>query len=202
MNLVDRAKNILLKPKDEWQVIAGETATVKDLYLNYAMILAAIPVIATFIGGSIIGYGFLGVSYRVPIVPGIAGMIVQYLLGLGSIYVLALIIDALAPNFGGEKNFIQAFKVAVFSATAAWLAGIFHIIPGLGILAILGLYTLYLLYVGLPVLMKSPPDKAMGYTVVVIICAIVLFAIIGVIGGVIGGGAMMGGAATGMRPGG
>jgi Yip1 domain len=202
MNLVDRAKNILLKPKDEWQVIAGETATVKDLYLNYAMILAAIPAIATFIGGSVIGHSFLGVSYRVPMVTGIAGMIVQYLLGLGSIYVLALVIDALAPNFGGEKNFIQAFKVAVFSATASWLAGIFYMIPGLGILAIVGLYSLYLLYVGLPVLMKSPADKAMGYTVVVIICAIVIFVIIGVISGIVGGGAMMGGAATGMRFGG
>ncbi len=189
MNLVDRTKNILLKPQGEWHVIAGETATVKDLYLNYAMILAAIPAIANFVGGSLIGYSVLGVSYRVPIVAGVAAMIVQYLLGLGSIYVLALIIDALAPKFAGEKNFIQAFKLAVFSASASWLAGIFHIIPGLGILTILGLYSLYLLYVGLPVLMKSPQDKAMGYTVVVIICAIVIFAIIGAISAAIGGGA-------------
>lgn len=202
MNLVDRAKNILLKPKDEWQVIAGETATVKDLYLNYAVILAAIPAVANFVGGSLIGRGFLGVSFRVPIVTGIAEMIVHYLLGLGSIYVLALIIDALAPNFGGEKNFIQAFKVAVFSATASWLAGIFQLIPGLGILTILGLYSLYLIYVGLPVLMKSPPDKAMGYTVVVVICALVIFAIIAGVSGAIIGGAMMGGAAPGMRFGG
>ena len=199
MNLVDRTKNILLKPQGEWHVIAGETATVKDLYLNYAMILAAIPAIANFVGGSLIGYSVLGVSYRVPIVAGVAAMIGQYLLGLGSIYVLALIIDALAPKFAGEKNFIQAFKLAVFSASASWLAGIFHIIPGLGILTILGLYSLYLLYVGLPVLMKSPPDKAMGYTVVVIICAIVLFMIIGAISAGIGGGAMMDGAPTGMR---
>ena len=194
MNLVERVKNIILKPKDEWQVIVGETTTVKDLYLTYAMILAAIPAVAGFIGMCFIGYSFLGTTVRVGVVTGVAGMIVQYLLALGSVYVPALIIDALAPNFGGEKNFIQAFKVAVYSATAAWLAGIFSIIPALSILGILGLYSLYLLFVGLPILMKAPAEKALGYTVVVIVCAFVIGVIVAVISGAVIGGAALGGA--------
>jgi len=95
--------------------------------------------------------------------------------------VLALIIDALAPTFNGQRSQIQALKVAAYSSTAAWVAGIFALIPGLRILGILGLYSLYLLYLGLPVLMKSPREKAVGYTVVVILAAIVLFMVIGVI---------------------
>ena len=179
MNLVDRAKNILLKPKQEWAVISAEPQTVQGLYTGYVMILAAIPAVASFIGFSLIGVSTFMGSYRWPITSGITHMILQYVLGLGWVYVLALIIDALAPNFGGEKNFIQALKVSAFSSTAMWLAGIFSIIPALAILGILGLYSLYLLYTGLPLLMKTPEDKAVPYTVVVIIIAIVLGLIVG-----------------------
>ena len=179
MNLVDRAKNILLKPKQEWAVISAEPQTVQGLYTGYVMILAAIPAVASFIGFSLIGVSTFMGSYRWPVTSGITHMILQYVLGLGWVYVLALIIDALAPNFGGEKNFIQALKVSAFSSTAMWLAGIFSIIPALAILGILGLYSLYLLYTGLPLLMKTPEDKAVPYTVVVIIIAIVLGIIVG-----------------------
>lgn len=192
MNLVDRAKNILLTPKQEWAVISAEPHTVQDLYTGYAIILAAIPAVASFIGLSVIGMGMFGISYHVPIAAGIAHMVVSYLLGLGSVYVLALIIDALAPNFGGEKNFMQALKVSVFSATASWLAGIFGIIPALSILSLVGLYSLYLLYTGLPILMRAPEDKAIPYTVVVIIAAIVLFVVVGVLAGLVMPSAMRG----------
>lgn len=178
MNLVDRAKNILLQPKQEWPVIAAEPHTPQTIYTQYVMILAAIPAVAGFIGLSLIGFSGFGVAYRVPMGAGIAHMIVSYLLGLGAVYAVALVIDALAPNFGGEKNFMQALKVSAFSMTAAWLAGIFAILPALSILSLLGLYSLYLLYLGLPVLMKAPEDKAVPYTVVVIIVAIVLWIVI------------------------
>jgi hypothetical protein len=184
MNLVERVKNILLQPKEEWLKIAGETTDVKSLYIDYILILAAIPAIAGFIGNSLIGKSipFLG-TYRTPFLAGIAQMVVTYVMSLVMVYILALIIDALAPTFKGEKNMIQALKVAAYSSTASWIAGIFAAIPYLGILAILGLYGIYLLYTGLPRLMKSPEDKAIGYTVVVIICAIVLSVIVGIVAG-------------------
>ncbi len=180
MNLTQRIKGILLKPKDEWQIISGETTTIAELYRSYVIILAAVGPIASFIGTSIVGISlpFIG-SYRVPITTAIASSVVQYLLTLAGVYVLALIIDGLAPKFAAEKNLLQAFKVAAYSSTAGWLAGIFMIIPALGVLGILGLYGLYLLYLGLPVLMKSPQEKSMGYTVAVIIAAIVIFVVIG-----------------------
>ena len=181
MNLVQRAKNIILTPKAEWAVIDNEQHTVQGLYTQYVMILAAIGPIATFIGFSIVGFG----SYRVPMGAGVAQLVLGYLLALGAVYVLALIIDALAPSFGGQKNFMQAFKVAAFAPTASWLAGIFGILPALSILAILGLYSLYLLYLGLPRLMKTPDEKAIPYLVVVIIAAIVLFVVIGAVAGLV-----------------
>lgn len=179
MNIVDRAKNMIMKPKAEFQVIDGETHTVKDLYLQYAMILAAIPAVATFIGFSIIGLGGVLSQYRIPIASALAMMIVQYVLSLASVYVLALIVDALAPTFGSQKNFMQALKLVVFSMTAAWLAGIFSILPALSILGLLGLYSLYLLFLGLPILMKTPEDKVIPYFVVILIVAVVVNVVIG-----------------------
>lgn len=182
MNLVERAKKIILQPKQEWRVIEAEPHTVQGLYTQYVMILAAIPAVAAFIGFSVIGIGGLGASYRMPMAAGVAHMIVSYVLTLGMVYVLALIIDGLAPSFGGQKNFMQAFKVAAFAPTASWLAGIFYLIPVLGVLAIIGgLYSLYLLFTGLTPLMKAPEEKSVLYTVVIIIAAIVLSVVVGAI---------------------
>jgi len=182
--LVARVKGIIMQPKSEWRVIDGESTTVSQLYTGYIIPLSAIPPIASVIGLSIFGISLplLG-TYRVPLGSALTSAITQYILGLVGIYVLALIIDALAPTFAGQKNQIQALKVAAYSSTASWLAGIFALIPGLRIFGLLGLYGLYLLYAGLPILMKAPAEKAMGYTVVVIICAIVIFVVIGAIAG-------------------
>lgn len=188
MEIVERVKDILVQPKKEWQVIAKETATVQGIFVQYVMILAAIPVIASFIGWSLVGFA----GYRVPLAYGVAHLVTSYVLGLASVYVLALIIDALAPQFGGEKNFIQALKVSAYSMTAAWIAGVFHIFPLMSILAILGLYSLFLLYLGLPMLMKSPEDKALAYTVVVIIAAIVLWVVIAALASLVIPGRMRG----------
>lgn len=178
MILTDRVKKIIVQPKQEWQVIDVEPHTVQDIYVRYVMILAAIPAVASFIGWSLVGVGVFGATYRVPIGAGIAHMILSFLLSLGSVYVMALVIDALAPKFDGQKDFIQALKVAAFSSTASWLAGIFYVVPALSILGLLGIYSLYLLFVGLPILMKAPEDKSLPYTVVVLVAVIVLVVLI------------------------
>ena len=199
--LVNRVKGILLSPAAEWDKIDGEPATIQGLYMGYVAILAAIPVIAKLIGGVVFGYGVLGVVYRPSIVNAVVGAVVGYVLALAMVFLLALVIDMLAPSFDGQKNQVQAFKVAAYTGTAGWIAGIFAIFPPLGLLAALGgLYGLYILYLGLPKLMKAPPEKALGYTAVTIIVAIVLFVVVGVVTAAVGGAAMMGAGAMG-RPG-
>jgi hypothetical protein len=187
MSLVDRVKAILLAPQKEWHVIEAESATTASLYSGYIIPLAAIPAIAGFIGMSMIGVSALGTNFRIPMVSGLTGAIVRYAGTLAGVYVLALIIDALAPSFGGTKNQIQSLKLAAYSSTASWLAGIFLLLPGLRVLSILGVYSLYLLFVGLPVMTKSPPDKALGYTVVVILSAIVVAVLVGAVASTIVG---------------
>jgi hypothetical protein len=175
-SLVDRAKNIILSPKTEWPRIAAEPATVASIYTSYVMILAAIGPIAILIGQQVFGYSAFGVTYKPPIGYSVGMAVFTYLLSLVSVYVLSLVIDALATTFGGTKNPINALKVAAYSMTASWLAAIFNIIPMLGFLAaLLGLYSLYLLYLGIGPLMKAPADKQVGYAVVAIVVNIVLY---------------------------
>ncbi len=195
--LIARAKAILMTPKTEWPIIAAEPATVADLYKNYIIWLAAIPAICSFIKGSFIGQGAFGIYYRTPVGAGLVAMIVSYGLTLALVYIVALIVDALAPTFGGQKSQIQALKAVAYSWTASWVAGIGALVPWLGVLIMLAalVYGIYLLYLGLPATMKSPVDKAGGYTAVTIIIAIVLGWIIGLIVAGIVGGAVLGGAA-------
>jgi hypothetical protein len=184
MNLSERVKRILLQPAEEWPVIEKETPTVSDLYTSYIMPLAAIGPVASIIGFSIIGISVpFGGTHRVPLITAVGQAVVNYTLALAGVYVFALVIDALAPTFLGVRNHIQAFKVAAYSSTAAWVSGIFNLIPPLAFLQILGLYSLYLLYLGLPVLMKVPKEKTLAYTVVAIIAGIVIFAVIAAVAG-------------------
>ncbi len=199
MNIIARVKEILLAPKPTWSVIETEEATAATLYKQYIMILAAIPPVAGFIGMSIFGISGFGVSLRVPVMTGLVQMILGYVMALGMVYVVALIADALAPRFGGQKNPMNALKLVAYSSTAAMVGGIFGLIPALGVLSLVAsLYSLYLLYLGVPTLMKVPQEKTLTYTAVVVVCAMVVGFIVGAILGSFRGDPMAGmGAPTG-----
>jgi hypothetical protein len=183
MTLIDRAKNITLSPNTEWPVIAAEPATTGSLLSGYAVPLAAIGPICGFIGGSIIGatIPFSGIV-RMPIVVGLVAAVFGFCMAIVAVFILSAIINALAPTFGGQQNSTQAMKVAVYSYTPAWIAGVLQLVPLLSILGIFAaLYGIYLLYLGLPRLMKSPEDKSVPYTAVVIVCAIVVTLVLGAV---------------------
>lgn len=173
--LVQRVKNILMTPKTEWPVIDSEPATIGGIYRNYVMILAAIGPVCMLLGLLVFGMPYVSFSMGYLL----AQAVVSYVMALVGCYILALIIDALAPTFGGTKDRVKAFKVAAYSSTAAWVVGIFYVLPLLAFLGIIGaIYSLYLLYLGLPLLMKTPADKSVVYTVAVIVGAIVVYLVI------------------------
>lgn len=191
-NILERAKNILLQPQAEWDKIAGEPADVNKIYIGYVLPLAALSAICAFIGLSLIGVSAFGVTVKTPIVSGAVGAVIQVAMALVGVYLLALITNALAPNFGSQQDMGQAHKLAAYGSTASFVAGVFSIFPPLAMLGILGLYSLVLMYIGLPRLMKTPEDKRIGYLATIIIIAIVLSIVIGVVvasvRGAIGGG--------------
>jgi len=191
-NLISRAKSILLTPRAEWQVIAAETDTIPGIYTGYIMILAAIPALKLLVSSRFLGASILPIA------------ITTYVLSLAGTFLVALIVDALAPTFGGQKDRVQALKVVAYAYTASWVAAIIGIVPGLGLLSALAgaIYGLYLLYLGLPFTMKCPAEKSLGYTVVTVIVVIVVSIVLGLIMRSIGGfGAFGSGPLMGMlRP--
>jgi len=180
--LIARVKGILLTPRTEWPLIAGEQTTVADLYKGYILWLAAIPAVFSFLASA-------------RFFPGIAltQAVLSYALSLGLLYVMALITDALAPNFGGTRDRVQGLKSVAYAATASYVAGIAAILPitlaGLvGIAALV--YCIYLLYIGLPHTMKCPPDRAGGFTAVLVVIMVIAFFVMGALVAAVTGGGM------------
>jgi Yip1 domain len=204
MDIVERAKAITLNPAATWPVIEAEKHDAKSLFVPYLLILAAIPAICSFIGLSVVGMGGFGFNFRIPFASGLAMMITTYILSLVMTFGMGWLASALAPTFGGQSDLVQGLKLAVFGGTPMMLAGVFNILPALSIIGLLvALYSLYVIYLGLPVLMKNPKEKTIVYMVVLIIASIIAGVVLSMVTrvftpsmGSMGGMGMGGGDAT------
>ena len=178
--LLQRVLDILMRPRDTWLQIDAEDGNPARIYLGYLVFLAAIPAVAGFIGYSLIGVGAFGISVRVPVVQGLVSMVVGYVLSLAMVYVLALIANMLAPRFQAQQDMGSAFKLVAYASTAGMLGGVFSILPSLAMLGLLAaLYSVYLIYSGIPVLMKAPQEKAVGYTAALVVCGFLAGIVVG-----------------------
>lgn len=177
MSLVDRAKNMILTPKTEWAVVAGEEPNTAKIVTGYVIPLLLIPTVAGFIG-----WGFVGVGFIKSVNWGIYQAVTQFLLGLLGVYLTAFVVNALAPSFQSEKNMGRSMQLIAYSYTPGWVAGILNIFPPLAFITFIAmLYGLYIMYLGLPVMMKTPQEKVVTYLIVSIIVLIVVYFVIGAI---------------------
>jgi hypothetical protein len=182
MDIIGRVKGILLTPETEWVAIEHEPGTPAYLFPHYVVYLAAIPPLAGFIGSSIVGVAGPGGTVRVPLFAGLLGAVMAYVLSFAVVYAVAIIVDQLAPRFGGQKDFANALKVTVYALTPYWVLGICQMIAGLRFVGyVAALFGIYLLWLGIPRLMKAPPDRAVPYVATTAACAIVALAMIALI---------------------
>ncbi|WP_411287521.1 Yip1 family protein [Phenylobacterium sp.] len=179
--LIGRVMLILFRPGQAWRAIDAEPTGVADLYRNYVAPLAAIPAVCSLLGALAFGGPRVaGIGIRQGPLASLAGAATSYVLTLIGVFLLALVIDALAPSFGGQRNRVQAFKLAAYSGAGLWVAGLFKLYPELGWLAaVLGaLYSLYLLFLGLPRLMKTAQERALPYFALLLVAAVILAMIV------------------------
>jgi hypothetical protein len=173
-----------LSPSAEWRAIEPESGDAPYLFAHYVAILAAIPPVCTFLRRTLF-------SWRGPVHVGfftsLFGAFVHYIVAFVVVYAMAVIIDGPAPTFSAPRSQENAMKLAVYSMTPAWLAGVFWLIPGLGFLRLLALlYSVYVFWLGLPILMKPPQERLGPYALAVIACGIVLsFVVTSVVGPVV-----------------
>ena len=179
MEQIDRAISIVKNPQSELNKVKSEQLSKDYLIKQYIAILAIIPAVAYFIGMGFIGIGF---GFKLPLTTAVVGGVLMYILSIAGFYATSIVINALAPNFSSKQNENQAMKLAAYSYTPVLLGGVFNIIPMLGIIGLLfALYGLYILYLGVPLLMETPQDKALTYTIVIIVAMVVIYAVIGAI---------------------
>ncbi|WP_149536906.1 YIP1 family protein [Siccirubricoccus phaeus] len=187
MDIVARAKGLIMRPAEEWAAIAAEPADTKSLFLNYAVPLAAIPAVAGFIGSLLfarmLGGMMAGMGVHVGPFALLLNAVAGYMLGLAGVWVWGKIIEAVAPRFGGRGDEISAMKLAVYSPTALWLAGIFTLLPPLAVLGLLGLYSLYIFWKGVPVVLGVPEEKRLVFTLAVIVIGFVVNLVAGMFAG-------------------
>ncbi len=183
MAIMDRIKGMLLSPRTEWPKVAAEPASVQSIYTGWVMILGLLGPIAILLLSSVFFGGF-----------GVLAAVASYVNTLVGIAIIALIADLIAPTFGGTRDYVAALKLVAYAATAIWIAQIALIVPVLGALVALAgaIYSVYLMFLGAPVLKKCSTDKAVAYTIVLLLCAIVIGYIIRAILLGVGFGAGMG----------
>jgi hypothetical protein len=173
MDLVVRARAIIIDPTVTWAAIEQETVDLPNLFAPYMLTLALIPAVSSFFGWSVLGVGSLGFSTRIPLINGLALMTSQYAMTLAMVWGWGWFISKIAGAFGGVPNLLNGVKLTVYASTPAMLAGAFSALPALSILALVGgLYSLYLVYVGLPILMKNPVERTTPYMVIVTIAGL------------------------------
>lgn len=179
--IMGRVRGVLLTPKTEWPVIAAEVDTVQTLYKRYILFVAAVPAIAYFLKMSVLGSGAFGVVVRWGLTASITAAVLQYAVSLLMVFIMALIVDALAASFASQKSQVQALKAVAYAWTAAWAGACLIIIPWIGwLFAWLGMgYAIYLLYWGLRTTLQTPADKAIVFTVVIALCGLVISTVLG-----------------------
>lgn len=177
MNVVERAKNIILRPRTEWEVIKVESLSVSDMFNQYAKFMAAIPAVAGFLASGL---------FRASLTRALVWAVMEYILMLAGVYAFAYVMDILAPFFGARKDLISSLKVAIFSSTPAWIGGIFTFVPGLSILGLVaGLYSLYLLHLGIKLLKEPPQNRLLGYFFTTFVVGVVIYILVGTLAGAI-----------------
>jgi Yip1-like protein len=187
--LTSRVTNILTKPAEEWPVIAAEPADLAGVMTSYAAPLSAIPAVCTWLGMSLIGFGGY---FRVPLISGLAGAVVRWVFGLIGVYIGAIVIEKLAPTFKSSGSTVQALKLVVYASTPVWIAGVLDLIPPLSPLVLIAaLYAIYLFYLGLPAVMKTPSDQVIPYMIVSAIVIIVITVCLTFVAGLLTGGAYL-----------
>ncbi|MBN3033007.1 MAG: YIP1 family protein [Candidatus Saganbacteria bacterium] len=173
--ILARARQIILQPKETWRAVKAEHSTVPELFINYAAPLALIPAVATLIGLSLVGMMMpTGHVARAHFTEALAGGVLGYVFHLLGLLAGAWVVSFLSPYFESRSDLLSAVKLVLYSMTPVWLIGVVAIFPSLGLLQIFGLYSVYLLYTGLPVVMETSPDQALWYTVAIMIAALVI----------------------------
>lgn len=172
--ILSRAYGLFKNPKAEWGQIRAEQTSIPAILIGYVAPLAAIPPVCDILGRYVFGQRIGEALERPAFVDAIVNGVVFWLVAIALVGLLGFLINAVAAHFDAEQDDLAAQKVAAYSLTPAFLSGIFSLWPPLWWLSLFALAAMvWVMYRGLPVMMKAPDDRALGYAATVTIAAMV-----------------------------
>jgi len=173
---------MITNPKVEWTVVAAEQPNVNQIIMQYVLPLTLLGAVAAFIGYGLIGFSMLGIHVG-GISWGVYYALNKLILGILSVFITAWVVDLLAPSFASEKDFGRSVQLVAYGATPGLIAALFAILPFIAAIVAIagGLYCIYLWYLGLGPIKKTPEDKKVVYLIVTFLALIVVYTLIGMI---------------------
>lgn len=164
--------NLLLHPKSGWDNIAHQEITIGGLYIRYILPWVLLIPVSLLIAWASYEYPSEIAGHKMLPPPSnllvFIIAVVGYLANVLIVPITAFVANTKAAAFSGEKNFTQAMKVTTFSLIPCWMTPVTVLVPSLSVLQLFGLYSPYLFFCGLPILMKVPQEKAVAYTLTVL----------------------------------
>jgi hypothetical protein len=180
MSFFARVRNMIFRPVAEWRVVGQEGIPTKTLFFQYVVPMALVPAIASFFGYGLVGAD--GIHFRVSgLFWGSAMAIDNFITSLAVFWFGSLIVNALSPGFGASRDGGRSARLMAYAYTPAWIAGLFYFVPSLQELVVLGLYSVYLFYLGIPVLKPMPDDQRLSYAIVIAILVIIIRFLVGLL---------------------
>ena len=160
-----RAYQLIIQPDKTWREIKGESPEIKSLFIKYALPLMLLPLFSSIVRILVARGPFITFSFISNL---LVGALANYVLSAAALLLAGWLVSVLAQYFSSRTELSLTMKVIIYSMTPVWLAGLFNLVPRLAVLSILGLYSTFLLYVGLPIILETPPDKHTAFAAAVI----------------------------------
>ncbi len=176
-----RLQEVISDPLGTWAKVKAEPSEVKQLYLQYLIVMAIVPGLCTFIGLALFG--------PMPFGAGIKMFLWHVVMTLGGAYLFAMLISAITPTFGGAASVGDALKLLVYSQMPAAAATVLTIIPISFLLLIIWLvvllaafYGLYIFWLGIPIILNVPEERKVAFFISLVACALVCGALLSMVG--------------------
>lgn len=171
---------LLFSPDKEWESIRKDSESPSRLYIGHVLLLALIPAIAGFVGTSVIGWQVGdGPVMKLSTSSALSLSIMFYAAMLAGIFILGKFIDFFAATYEVSDKTPRGIAMAAYTATPMFLIGVIAVYPNIWVNMLAGLvaitYAVYLLYEGLPILMKIPEDRGFMFATSVLTVGLVMF---------------------------
>jgi hypothetical protein len=181
--ILSRAYGLMRNPTQEWKQIDAEETSIFQVLLGYTLPLAALFALATFLGSFLLGERMGDTVVRPEVGPALVSAVVWTVMLTAGIGVLGLLASMIAENFEAERQDVRGVKLVAYAFTPTLVAGLVNIVPAWGVAAVaVGLgATAYVLFRGIPIIMRAPESEAQNYTATVMVLGLVLILLLGLL---------------------